>query len=95
VNDTIPPRPEPVHLTIHPTGVPPTEIPHGMLHDVCQVLDAHGLHVTAPELRGLGVVEVLMAIGAVLDKIPTAYGGRAPERPWIGGDSGPGWSPDK
>ena len=93
VNDTQPDRREPVQLTIRPTGRPAEEIPHGMLFDVCQVLDIHGLHVMHPDLRGIGTVEVLLAIGQVLDRIPLAYGGRAAPPEWIDSGSGPGWSP--
>jgi hypothetical protein len=99
---------DPVTITITPLSTSASDLPMGMVFDVCTVLDAYGLHVNADELNGRGIVQVLMALGRVIDAVPVEHGGRSTEpmhgprrtftRPdtprWHDSGSGPGWAPD-
>jgi len=96
---------EPVTIEVHPTSTPARELPMGMVFEVCEVLEAHGLHVKADELNGRGIVEVMLALGRVIDAVPVEHGGRStqpmhgpkrtftrPDTPhWHDSGSGPGW----
>jgi len=87
----------PVVVEVHPTSTPARELPMGMVFEVCEVLEAHGLHVKADDLRGRGIVEVMLALGRVIDAVPVEHGGRStepmhgPKRHWHDSGSGPGW----
>jgi hypothetical protein len=67
----------PVVLTITPGATPARELPYGLIDDVCTVLEAYGLQVKAPELRGHGITEVMLALGRVVEVMPYDLGGRA------------------
>lgn len=65
----------PLQIELHPTGVQPSELPFLMIEDVCRVLEAHGLQVSAPELNGGGKIELRLALGRLMDAIPAHLGG--------------------
>lgn len=62
---------------VRPTMTAARDLPFGMVSDVCRVLEAHGLQVRAPELKGHGITEVIIALGRVLEVMPHFLGGRA------------------
>ena len=64
--------PEPVTIEVHPTAVPPRDLPMGLIYDVNQVLRAHGLDVQDPTEHA----EVLMALGQIVEAVAVERGGR-------------------
>lgn len=78
VNDNVSAdEPREVRLTITPGATPARDLPFGMVSDVCAVLEAYGLKVNAPELKGHGITEVMIALGRVVEVMPHFLGGRA------------------
>jgi hypothetical protein len=67
---------EPITIIVTPLSTPVRDLPMGLVFDVCDVLDAYGLQVKADELDGQGIVQVMMALGRVIDAIPVDQGGR-------------------
>lgn len=65
-----------LELKIKPGSTVARDLPFGMVSDVCDVLDAYGLHVKAGDLNGQGIVEVMMALSRVIDGVPAQHGGR-------------------
>jgi hypothetical protein len=79
-------------IDVHPTDLPATDLPVAMINDVAAVLKVHGLDLAAVP-GGQGLVELMIALGQVLNHIPTAYGGRASSR-WVDSGSGAGYAVD-
>lgn len=67
---------DPMIIEITPLDTLARDMPFGMINDVCKVLCAHGLNVTAPELKGAGLVEVMGGLVSIIDAIPCDNGGR-------------------